>query len=71
MVVGVRLDDHPRSILGQRLTDVHRSSNGIAHIMKAVENGYEIVVFSGEFFGLGDLKGHPIGDTLMGQRELK
>ena len=50
LIIGKRLDDHPRAILGQRLPDVSSGSNWIAHVMQAVEDGNEIVISAGKFF---------------------
>jgi len=43
-VVGKRLDDHPRAIVSQGFIDVTRSPERIAHVVKAVEHGDEVVV---------------------------
>ena len=37
-VVGERLDDHPGAVVGERLADVRRGADGIAHVVQAVEH---------------------------------
>src|ERR1700751_6475583 len=37
-------------------------SDGIAHIVQAVEEGDEIVILARELLGWGDLKGNAVGD---------
>ena len=48
MVVGKRLDDHPRAVFRERLADVRGGADGIAHVMQAVEDGDQVVVSARE-----------------------
>jgi hypothetical protein len=62
MIMGKRLDDHPRAVGLKRLMDVCGRSRGVAHVVQAVEEGHKIV---GSWIGLGrsDLEPCVVGDS--------
>ena len=37
-------------------------TDGIAHVVQAIENGNEVIILSGKFLGFGDLEGDAISD---------
>ena len=64
LVIGKGLDDHPRPVLGQRLADVRRRSDRVAHVMQAIEDRDEIVVLARKLLCLGHLERDAVGDAL-------
>ncbi len=62
-IVGEGLNNHPGSIFAERLQNVVRGADRVAHVVQAVEDGDEIVVFAREILGFGDLKLHAVGDA--------
>ena len=64
LVVGKGLDDHPRAVLGQRLPDVRSRPDRVAHVVQAIEDGDEVVVFAGKILCLCHLEGDAVGDTV-------
>ncbi len=42
-VAGHRLDDHPRAVRRERLVDVARGADRVAHVVQAVEHRHEVV----------------------------
>src|SRR5580700_2244831 len=51
-----RLYDHPRSVLLEPAVYVRGSPRGIAHIVQAIEEGHEVVVFAWKRFRAGHFK---------------
>src|SRR5882757_1707945 len=53
IVMRKRLDDHPRPVLGQRFLDMLARSHGVAHVMQAIEERHQIIVFRRKILGAG------------------
>src|ERR1700722_7382604 len=64
LVVGKGLDDHPGAVFGERLKNVLSRTDGIAHIVQAIEDRNEVVSFPGKFLGGGHIEADAIGEAV-------
>src|ERR1700722_7247417 len=64
LVVGKGLDDHPGAIFGERLKNVLRRADGIAHVVQAIKHRNEIVFFPGKFLGGGHIEADAIDQAV-------
>ena len=63
-VAGARLDDHPGAVGGERLADVARGADRVAHVVQAVEHRDQVVARRrGSSAAGATSKRHAVGDA--------
>ena len=60
VIIRERFDDHPGTVIAQSSADVCGGANWVSHVMEAIEDRHEVIVFTWELLGFRHLKaGHP------------
>ena len=62
-VAGERLDEEPGAVRCERLADVARGADRVAHVVQAIEARDQVVAGAGKRLGRGDLEADAIGDA--------
>src|ERR1700719_4544063 len=60
VIIRERLDDHPGTVGAQGSAHVRGGADWVSHVVEAVEDRHEVIVFTWEFLGFRHVEGDSI-----------